>query len=134
LPAPLAAISQSRLKAEKVVMAGPVVQAAIALLIMMSVSFVPYVAGALLFTAVMIFTHTFAFGLLSRLEGTGRALAATPAMLMVGSAIGPILGGTLAKFYGYPAIGIAACLFALVAVGLFSQARLREDAAMQATA
>jgi hypothetical protein len=50
----------------------------------------------------MIFTHTFAFGLLSRLEGTGRALAATPAMLMVGSAVGPLLGGTLVKFFGYP--------------------------------
>lgn len=133
-PAPLAAVFQNRLKAEKVVLAGPVAQAALGLLIMMSVSFVPYAAGALLFTAVMIFTHTFAFGLLSRLEGTGRALAATPAMLMVGSAIGPILAGTLVKFFGYPAIGIAACVFALAAVGLFSQARSREGAALQAAA
>ncbi len=133
-PAPLAAVFQNRLKAEKVVLAGPVAQAALGLLIMMSVSFVPYAAGALLFTAVMIFTHTFAFGLLSRLEGTGRALAGTPAMLMVGSAIGPILGGTLVKSFGYPAIGIAACLFALVAVGLFIQARPREGAVLPAAA
>jgi predicted MFS family arabinose efflux permease len=80
------------------------------------------------FAAVMIFTHTFAFGLLSKLEGSGRALAATPAMLMVGSAIGPILGGTLVKFFGYPAIGVAACIFALIAVALFSRARLPETA------
>lgn len=133
-PAPLAAILQNRIEAEKVVLAGPVVQAVIALLVVLSATFVPFAAGAVLFTAVMIFTHTFAFGLLSRLEGTGRALAATPAMLMVGSAIGPILGGTLVKFSGYPAIGVAACIFALVAVGLFSQARAHVDAKLQAAA
>lgn len=128
LPAPLAAILEKRLKAEQVVLVGPILQAVIALLIMASTSFVPYAAGALFFAAVMIFTHTFAFGLLSRLEGTGRALAATPAMLMVGSAIGPILGGTLVKSFGYPAIGVAACILALVAVALFSQARVRDNA------
>ena len=133
-PAPLAAILQNRLRAENVVLVGPVLQAAIALLIMLSLNFVPYAAGAVVFTAVIIFTHTFAFGLLSRLEGTGRALAGTPAMLMVGSAIGPILGGTLVKSFGYPAIGIAACVFALVAVALFSQARAPADAAPQAVA
>jgi len=68
------------------------------------------------------------------LEGTGRALAATPAMLMIGSATGPILGGSLVKSFGYSAIGIAACVFALVAVGLFSQARVREVAVVRAAA
>jgi predicted MFS family arabinose efflux permease len=127
-PAPLAAILETRLRAEKVVLVGPILQAVIALLITLSASFVPFAAGAVVFAAVMIFTHTFAFGLLSKLEGSGRALAATPAMLMVGSAIGPILGGTLVKFFGYPAIGVAACIFALIAVALFSQARLPETA------
>ena len=133
-PAPLAGILQKRLKAENVVLAGPVVQAVIALLITLSASFIPYAGGTLFFAAVMIFTHTFAFGLLSRLEGTGRALAATPAMLMIGSATGPILGGTLVKSFGYPAIGIAACVFALVAVALFSQARVRVVAVVPAAA
>lgn len=133
-PAPLAAILETKLKVERVVLVGPVLQAMIALLITFSVSFAPYAAGGVIFVAVMIFTHTFAFGLLSRLEGTGRALAATPAMLMVGSAIGPLLGGTLVKFYGYPAIGVAACIFALIAVGLFSQARVRENAVLKAAA
>jgi predicted MFS family arabinose efflux permease len=128
LPAPLAAILEKRVKAEQVVLVGPIFQAVIALLIMASTGFIPYAGGALFFAAVMIFTHTFAFGLLSRLDGTGRALAATPAMLMVGSAIGPILGGTLVKSFGYPAIGAAACILALVAVALFSQARVRDNA------
>jgi hypothetical protein len=47
--------------------------------------------AASVFAAVMIFTHTFAFGLLARLDLSGRAMAATPAMLMIGAAIGPIL-------------------------------------------
>lgn len=122
-PAPLAALLERRLRAETVVLAGPLLQAGIALLITLSTSFTAFAAGGVLFTAVMIFTHTFAFGLISRIEGTGRALAATPAMLMVGSAVGPILGGTLVKFLGYPAVGAAACIFAVIAAGLFAQAR-----------
>ncbi|MBZ0163122.1 MAG: MFS transporter [Notoacmeibacter sp.] len=131
-PAPLAALLEKRLSAEKVVLAGPLLQAGFALVITLSLTFIPYAAAGAVFVSVMIFTHTFAFGLLSRLDASGRAVAATPAMLMVGSAIGPILGGTLVKFYGYPAIGLAACLFALIAVGLFSQAKGRASPAAAA--
>jgi predicted MFS family arabinose efflux permease len=76
---------------------------------------------------VVIFSHTFAFGLLARLEPTGRALSATPAMLMVGAAIGPALGGTLVKTSGYGSIGIAAV--ALCAVALLCFSRLPREAA-----
>ena len=84
-------------------MAGPIVQALIALAIAFSASFLGYAIPAALFAAVMIFTHTFAFGVLSKLDPTSRALAGTPAMLMIGAAIGPILGGTLVQAFGYPA-------------------------------
>lgn len=131
-PAPLAAVLEKKLSAEKVVLAGPVLQAVLALAITLSATFAPYAVAGAVFVSVMIFTHTFAFGLLSRLDGSARALAATPAMLMVGAAIGPILGGTLVKSFGYPAIGIAACVFAVVAVALFSQARLRTEPVPQA--
>ena len=57
---------------------------------------------------------------LARLDPTGRAVAATPAMLMVGAAIGPVLGGTLVKAYGYPALGTAALVVDLVAAILFA--------------
>jgi predicted MFS family arabinose efflux permease len=70
---------------------------------------------------VMIFTHTFAFGLLAQLEPTGRVLAATPAMLMLGSALGPLLGGVLVKSFGYGTLGLAAAVFATVAVVCFSR-------------
>jgi predicted MFS family arabinose efflux permease len=122
-PAPLAAFLEKRIPAERVVLVGPLLQALLALFITMSTSFPPYAAAGAVFVAVMIFTHTFAFGLLSKLDPTGRAVAATPAMLMVGAAVGPILAGTLVKFLGYPAIGIAVCVCAALATAFFSQAR-----------
>ncbi len=100
---------------------GPVLQALLVVVIMNSPVFAPYAAAASVFAAVMIFTHTFAFGLLARLDLSGRALAATPAMLMIGAAIGPILGGTLVKLTGYGSIGIAALVIAAIAVFCFSR-------------
>ena len=67
----------------------------------------------------MIFTHTFAFGLLARLDLSGRAVAATPAMIMIGPAIGPILGGTLVKGVGYSGLGVAAVVVDAVALLMF---------------
>jgi hypothetical protein len=114
-----------RLKAledpRKVLVAGPLIQLAMATLIMVSPAFGPYAFGAAFLAAVMIFTHTFAFGLLARLDGSGRALTGTPAMLMVGSAIGPFLGGTLVNGFGYEALAIAAACLAAVAVFCFSR-------------
>jgi predicted MFS family arabinose efflux permease len=131
-PAPLAAILEKKLNPEKVVLVGPVLQIVLALIITLSSTFAPYAAAGAVFVAVMIFTHTFAFGLLSRLDPSGRAVAATPAMLMTGAAIGPILAGTLVKFSGYAAIGFAVCIFAAAAIALFSQARLQKPAVLTA--
>ena len=120
-PAPLAAILEKRISANAVLLSGPIVQAALALAISMAGGFVAYAAPTVVFAAVMIFTHTFAFGVLSKLDPTSRALAATPAMLMIGAAIGPILGGTLVQAFGYGGLGIAALVIAIAAVGLFSR-------------
>ena len=90
------------------------VQLTMATLIMVSPAFGPYAFGAAFLAAVMIFTHTFAFGLLARLDDSGRALTGTPAMLMVGSAIGPFFGGTLVNSFGYEALAIAAACLAAV--------------------
>lgn len=121
LPAVLAALLEKRLQARNVLLVGPVVQAVLSITIMVSPLFGPYAVAASVFAAVMIFTHTFAFGLLARLDPTGRALAATPAMLMIGSAIGPILGGTLVKAGGYEAVAFAAACVAVVGVFCFSR-------------
>jgi predicted MFS family arabinose efflux permease len=121
LPAALAALLERRWPARHVLLAGPVVQATLCTVIMVSPAFVPYAVAASLFAAVMIFTHTFAFGLLARLDPSGRALAASPAMLMIGSAIGPVLGGTLVKAHGYEALALVAAGLAVVAVFCFSR-------------
>lgn len=121
LPALLAALLQKRLAARKVLMAGPVLQCALAAAIMLSPAFGPYAVGASLLAAVLIFTHTFAFGLLAQLDTSGRTLTGTPAMLMVGSAIGPFLGGTLVNAFGYESLAAAAVVLAIAAVSCFAQ-------------
>ncbi len=120
-PAALAALLERRWSARAVMMTGPVLQAALVVVIMNSPSFAPYAGACAVFAAVMIFTHTFAFGLLAQLDRSGRAMAATPAMLMTGAAIGPILGGTLVKAFGYGSLGAAALLIGAVAVFCFSR-------------
>ncbi|MDF3100071.1 MULTISPECIES: MFS transporter [Burkholderia] len=120
-PAPVAGLLETRVPGRKVVQAGPVVQAALALVITQSAAFVPYAAATSVFAAVMMFTHTFAFGMLARIDRTGRVVAATPAMLMTGAAVGPLLGGTLVKQSGYGSLGITAVLIAVAAAICFSR-------------
>ena len=120
-PAPLAAFLEKRVSPHAVLLSGPIVRPLIALAIAFSGSFPAYAAPAVLFAAVMIFTHTFAFGVLSKLDPTARALAGTPAMLMIGAAVGPILGGLLVQGFGYGSLGVAAVVIAAIAVFLFSK-------------
>jgi predicted MFS family arabinose efflux permease len=119
-PAPLAVVLERRLPARGVLLCAPVLQAALAMTMMNATAFPAYATSTAVFVAIIIFSHTFAFGLLARLEPTGRALSATPAMLMIGAAIGPVLGGTLVKVSGYGAIGIAAVALAACAVWCFT--------------
>ena len=119
-PAPLAAFLENRVSPRAVLFVGPICQALIALAISFSGGFLAFAAPAVFFAAVMIFTHTFAFGVLAKLDPTARALAGTPAMLMIGAAIGPILGGVLVQSFGYGSLGVAAVVIAAVAVFLFS--------------
>lgn len=121
-PAPLAALLEKRWPARYVVLAGPVVQALLAFTIAHSSSFASYAGAASVFAAVMIFTHTFAFGLVAQLDPGGRALSATPAMLMVGAAIGPVLGGTLVQHAGYAMLGTTALMIATITVLCFARA------------
>lgn len=121
LPAPLAALTQRRLNARTVVLVGPFAQAALALTITLGSGFAPYAAATAVFPAVMIFCHTYAFGLLARLDASGRAAAATPAMVMAGAAAGPLLGGALVKHFGYGSLGCAAFIVGALACGCFAR-------------
>ena len=119
-PAIFAALLQKRLPAIGVACGGALLQGVVAALISWSGSLLPYAGGAIALPFIMIFTHTFVFGHLARLDPTGRAVAATPAVLMSGSMIGPLLGGILVQNLGYPALGVAALAFDLVAIGFFA--------------
>lgn len=118
-PSGLAAFFERRLNTMTVLCIGPVIQGALALVIAFSHALAPFAVAASAFVAVMLFTHTFAFGALARIDVTGRVVAATPAMVMIGSAIGPVLGGTLAKLASYEAIGVAAAVVDVIALICF---------------
>lgn len=120
-PAPLAALLENRLSARRVVLAGPVVQATLALVLTFATVLTVWAPVAAIFVAVQIFTHTFAFGLLARMDRTGRAVAATPAMLMTGSALGPIVGGILMETFGIGALGVTAVIVAVLSVTCFAR-------------
>lgn len=134
LVGPAAMLLEKRLRPENVVRIGPAVQAAFALVVTGATTFSAWAPVAALFVAVQIFTHTFAFGLLARMDPSGRAVAATPAMLMSGAALGPIIGGALAQRFGYDALGYAAVVVALGSIALFTMGCTRSRTAQGVTA
>ncbi len=115
LPAIIAAALQTTISARTVGMLASGTQAVLALTITQTQSYEIYAAAAGFYVFVMIFSHVFLFGLIAKLDPSGRAVASTPAMVMAGSAIGPFLGGTLVVAFGYTAIG-----YAVVVIGLFA--------------
>ncbi|MDR6192523.1 putative MFS family arabinose efflux permease [Agrobacterium pusense] len=123
IPSPLAAVLQKRLAAETVVQIGPAVQAVFAVIVTCATVFALWAPVAAFFVAIQIFTHTFAFGLLARLDRSGRAVAATPAMLMIGAALGPIAGGALGQNFGFGALGAAGVAVAILSIVFFTKAR-----------
>ena len=99
----------------------------LALVMTAATGYAPYAVAASLYVFMVIFTHTFLFGLLAKLDGSGRAVAATPAMMMLGSCIGPALGGGIVQAAGYPALGWAACCVTVLALLAMSQVRRNMD-------
>ena len=117
----LAGFLQHTISARRVLILGPLAQGALIFTVFNATTIEFYALAGTLFVAVMIFTHIFVFGFIARLETTGRVLAGTPAMMMTGAALGPILGGTLAKYFGYSSVGYAAVVVSFLAFSLFSR-------------
>ncbi|HEX8601439.1 MAG TPA: MFS transporter [Pseudoduganella sp.] len=123
VPAAVAGFLDKRLNPVRVALVAAPLQAALAVTICLATGYPQYALAGSVYPAVLIFMHTFLFGLIARLDPSGRALAATPAMMMTGSAIGPALAGAgimHAGFGGLAALAVAvgACAtlcFALVA-------------------
>jgi len=119
-PAPLAVLLERRIPARVVVLAGTAAHALLALVVTRSTAFLPYAAAACVLPGLMLFVHNFAFGLLARLDPSGRVLAATPAMIMAGAALGPLLGGTVVKLSHYGNLGLVFVLIAPLALIFFA--------------
>ncbi len=116
LPGVLAVLLQKKWSARSVGIVGPCAQALLAVCITHASAYMGFAASTALYVFMVIFTHTFLFGLLARLDPSGRAGAATPAMMMLGSCIGPVMGGAIVQAVGFAGLGWAACVVALVAV------------------
>lgn len=123
-PAPLAAYLHNKVNPLYVLCLGPLFQAGFSLILTQTHNLTLYIVSGAGIAFCIIFIHTFAFGLLAKMDTTGRAVAATPAMLMTGSAIGPILGGTLIQVTGFEAIGFLTMCLALLQIILFNLVRL----------
>jgi predicted MFS family arabinose efflux permease len=121
LPAIIAAALQTTISARTVGILASCTQAVLALTITQAQSYEIYAVAAGFYVFVMIFSHVFLFGLIAKLDPSGRAVASTPAMVMAGSAIGPFLGGTLVVTFGYTAIGYAVVVIGLVAAIFLSR-------------
>jgi len=122
LPPVLAAWLERRLPALRVGMVGVCTQAALALTVTLTTAFGPYAGATSVFVAVQIFTHTFIFGWLAHNDRSGRAVALTPAMLMSGAAIGPLLGGVLTSAFGIGSLGWAVLAVDVLALLCFARA------------
>lgn len=123
VPSPLAAVLEKRLRPERAIVGGTLFHMALVLLVTQVPVLEVYVPLVAIISTPLLFIHTFLFGLMARLDPSGRAVAATPAMLMIGSAIGPALGGTLLVAGGYSGLGIGVAAFGLLAAILFAQIR-----------
>lgn len=118
-PGILATWFEKKISPKVVIVFGPAIHAMLCLMLTQTTLYTVYTVGACLFPVVMTFTHTFIFGYLARLDPSGRAVGATPVMLMTGSAIGPFLGGAVAQRFGYESLGWIVVALAVVSVGFF---------------
>jgi len=81
-----------------------------------------FVVGTMMMFVWSVFNAPFAFTMLAHVDGSGRTASIGPAFLMIGVAIGPIVGSTIASFGSTKAIGWVAAAIILAAAGLFNVA------------
>jgi predicted MFS family arabinose efflux permease len=120
-PAAIAGVLEHKIKPKTVLLAMPVVQATCCMAIFAVPSPVVYAVAACAFIGTLIFSHVFAFGLISRIDLSGRSVAASPSVMLAGSAVGPILGGTVISAAGYSAVGFIGPIVGVLALIAFRQ-------------
>jgi len=82
-----------------------VVHAVLAVTASSSPDFLPYAVAGSLLIFMTIFSHTFMFGVIAKLDPSGNTASSTPAMITLGAMIGPALGGAVAQYVGFFALG-----------------------------
>lgn len=122
-PPMIAGLLQHRITPLNMAMLMCFTQAAIGVWLMTATSYTWYFGALLLMPFSFAIANTFIFGLLARIETTGRATAATPVIVMGGSAIGPFVGGVIVQMSGFAAVGFVAIGIGCVALLLFNLAR-----------
>ena len=90
VPSPLAALLEKRLRPERAILGGTLFHMVLVLLVTQIPLMEVYVPVVAILTTPLLFMHAFLFGLMARLDPSGRSVAATPAMLMTGSAAGSL--------------------------------------------
>jgi predicted MFS family arabinose efflux permease len=95
------------------------VHACIAITVSTATVFPFYAVAGSLLVFMSIFSHTFMFGTIAKLDPSGRTASSTPAMLMLGAAVGPALGGAVADILGFAAIGMFAGAILIASAACF---------------
>lgn len=123
IPPILAGLLENRLVPLTVAVVGGIAQAALVLTVTNAASLPVYFVPVALMPFVILFTHVFVFGFLARNEPSGRAVAATPAMIMTGSASAPFVGGILVHLGGFTLLGVVGACISLLAFIFFALAK-----------
>jgi predicted MFS family arabinose efflux permease len=125
VPAPLALFFEKKLNPLHVGMIGALSQALLSVGLTTALNVSGFAVSSFFIPFVMIFSHTFLFGLMSRVEPTGRAVAANPAITMGGGALGPLVGGLMVQTMGYGGVSIATAVISTAVITFLLFAALR---------
>jgi predicted MFS family arabinose efflux permease len=111
------------------------IHAGIAVTVSNAPVFLPYAVAGSFLVFMTIFGHTFMFGTIAKLDPSGRAASSTPAMLTLGAAVGPALGGAVVQYGGFYAVGfLSAAILIASAVCFVAIGSLRAPALQPGTA
>jgi predicted MFS family arabinose efflux permease len=115
-----AGLLEKKLRAAQVAVAVLLIHGLCSITLTSTTNFYLYSAGFIAMIFATIFGHTFIFGLFAKFDPSGRMNASTPSMLMLGTAIGPIVGGVVVQHWGFPAMGLTSAAVAFCGAACFA--------------
>lgn len=120
-PAAIAGLLEHKVEPKTVLLTMPVIQALCCAAIFAVPVPAVYAIAACVFIGTLIFSHVFAFGLISRIDLSGKSVAASPSVMLAGSAVGPILGGTVITAFGYSFLAVVGAVVGFMAFAAFGR-------------